>query len=92
MSLAAVKRRSHEPSRWGPKGAQITKTVGHLLGPTALHYLIFYTENWPKQIAALVQKQDRKLLDSVIDSGGGEIMTLISKNLKFGGRVVCYGM
>ncbi|KAF9014298.1 hypothetical protein BDQ17DRAFT_1342466 [Cyathus striatus] len=31
-------------------------------------------------------------LDAVIDSGGGDIMGQISKYLKQGGRVVCYGM
>ncbi|KAF5389802.1 hypothetical protein D9757_003720 [Collybiopsis confluens] len=51
---------------------------------------------WPKEIHKLVIKNTPAgfpaVLDAVIDSGGGEIMTSISSILKQGGRVVCYGM
>ncbi|KAG6830497.1 hypothetical protein H0H87_007854 [Tephrocybe sp. NHM501043] len=47
-------------------------------------------KQWPFQLITLLGKG--KLLDVVIDSGGGEIMMQTSKVLKQGGRVVCYGM
>ncbi|KAG5635627.1 hypothetical protein H0H81_010588 [Sphagnurus paluster] len=51
-------------------------------------------KNWPAQLAALLgkNKDGKKELDVVVDSGGGEIMTQTGKILKQGGRVVCYGM
>ena len=33
-----------------------------------------------------------KFLDTVIDSGGGEILQKTNRILKHGGIVVCYGM
>ncbi|SDA03037.1 BZ3500_MvSof-1268-A1-R1_Chr11-1g03271 [Microbotryum saponariae] len=45
---------------------------------------------WPKQLQALLPK-DRPYLDSVIDSGGGPIATQVSRLLKDGGTVSCYG-
>ncbi|KAJ7279663.1 hypothetical protein C8J57DRAFT_1303901 [Mycena rebaudengoi] len=49
---------------------------------------------WPSQIAALIKKNspNRPTLDSVIDSGGGDIMSGVGPFLKSGGKVVCYGM
>ncbi|KAF9449462.1 NAD(P)-binding protein [Macrolepiota fuliginosa MF-IS2] len=48
--------------------------------------------NWPVQIASLLKNSTNSELDAVIDSGGGDIMTKVTKSLKQGGRVVCYGM
>ncbi len=49
--------------------------------------------DWPKQLADLLQNnQINSQLDAVIDSAGGDIMGKVSKLLKQGGRVVCYGM
>jgi NADPH:quinone reductase-like Zn-dependent oxidoreductase len=50
------------------------------------------SDNWPAQIASLLEKTPRYELDSVIDGAGGEIFTSISRFLKTNGRVVCYGM
>ncbi|KAJ7279681.1 hypothetical protein C8J57DRAFT_1448907 [Mycena rebaudengoi] len=49
---------------------------------------------WPSQIATLIKKNspNRPTLDSVIDSGGGDIMSAVSPFLKPSGKVVCYGM
>ncbi|KAJ3862465.1 NAD(P)-binding protein [Lentinula novae-zelandiae] len=52
--------------------------------------------SWPKEIHRLLRKNSPAgfpaMLDSVIDSGGGDIMTSIGSILKQGGSVVCYGM
>ncbi|TFK20539.1 NAD(P)-binding protein [Coprinopsis marcescibilis] len=49
--------------------------------------------NWPAEIHAQLQKERKGgVLDSVIDSGGGDILGKVSKILKPGGKVVCYGM
>ncbi|KAF9068592.1 NAD(P)-binding protein [Rhodocollybia butyracea] len=52
--------------------------------------------NWPKEIHKLIRKNSpagsSTFLDAVIDSGGGDIMSLVGSILKQGGRVVCYGM
>ncbi|CAK5267074.1 unnamed protein product [Mycena citricolor] len=48
-------------------------------------------ENWPQTLAALL-KSHKTELDAVIDSGGDEILAKTAKSLKFGGKVVCYGM
>lgn len=37
-------------------------------------------------------KGSESLLDSVIDSAGGDIMSKVSKVLRPGGKVVIYGM
>ena len=50
------------------------------------------TENWPKALAEQLRKHSAKHLDSVIDSGGGNIMGEVGSILKAGGLVVCYGM
>lgn len=51
------------------------------------------TEDWPAQIKALVGQEEKgALLDSVIDSSGGEILSKVGKILRHGGKVVCYGM
>ncbi|KAJ7147790.1 hypothetical protein C8R43DRAFT_889419 [Mycena crocata] len=49
---------------------------------------------WPAQIGALVKKNTpaRPMLDAIIDSGGADIMRKTSAYLKFGGKVVCFGM
>ncbi|EAU80627.1 hypothetical protein CC1G_10194 [Coprinopsis cinerea okayama7 len=52
-------------------------------------------KNWPAKLRELIQKQKKgALLDSVIDSGGADILTQVTKVklLKPGGKVVCYGM
>ena len=49
--------------------------------------------DWPTQLAELIKKDGVKHVDVVIDSAGGEqLMTQVSKVLKQGGIVVCYGM
>lgn len=48
-------------------------------------------DDWPKQLDALLKK-DRRVLDAVVDSAGGDIMKQLGTLLKQGGRVVCYGM
>ncbi|SGZ32348.1 BQ5605_C040g11860 [Microbotryum silenes-dioicae] len=45
---------------------------------------------WTKQLQALLPK-DHPYLDSVVDSGGGPIATQVSRLLKDGGIVSCYG-
>ncbi|TFY67440.1 hypothetical protein EVG20_g3946 [Dentipellis fragilis] len=47
---------------------------------------------WPKQLAAILKKSDRPYLDSVIDSGGGDLARQLGSILRPGGRIVCYGM
>lgn len=52
-------------------------------------------DEWPKDLGALLQKHSSKrpMLDVIIDSGGGEnLMQQVSRILKSGGRLVCYGM
>lgn len=49
------------------------------------------TVDWPKQLASLLPSS-RPYLDAVIDSGGGSICSQVSRILKNGGSVVCYGM
>jgi NADPH:quinone reductase-like Zn-dependent oxidoreductase len=49
-------------------------------------------EEWPSQLEQILQKDGAGLLTSVIDSAGGEIMQQVTKILKDGGRLVCYGM
>jgi NADPH:quinone reductase-like Zn-dependent oxidoreductase len=53
-----------------------------------------FVENWPSHIGTMLARNGSSdgVLDVVIDSGGGDIMTQTSKILKRGGRVVCYGM
>lgn len=46
--------------------------------------------NWPKALAALMPAS-RPYLDAVIDSGGGPIMNSVTRVLKHGGIVSCYG-
>lgn len=55
---------------------------------------MFFVGNWPSHIGTMLAKNGGSdgVLDVVIDSGGGDIMTQTSKILKHGGRVVCYGM
>lgn len=48
------------------------------------------TANWPKALAALMPAS-RPYLDAVIDSGGGPIMNSVTRVLKHGGIVSCYG-
>ncbi|KAH6903096.1 hypothetical protein BKA70DRAFT_1303236 [Coprinopsis sp. MPI-PUGE-AT-0042] len=49
-------------------------------------------QDWPAQIKALMEKEKGALLDSVIDSSGGEILSKVGKILRHGGKLVCYGM
>ncbi|TFK36440.1 hypothetical protein BDQ12DRAFT_706376 [Crucibulum laeve] len=46
-------------------------------------------KDWPVHMGRLLNGSS---LDSVIDSGGGDILGQTSKYLKQGGKVVCYGM
>ena len=55
--------------------------------------LTSFQESWPTQIGALLAKEKKgTMLDTIIDSGGGDIMVQTGRLLKQGGRVVCYGM
>jgi NADPH:quinone reductase-like Zn-dependent oxidoreductase len=58
---------------------------------SAFGKLQLFTDSWPDKLGALL-KQNRTELAAVIDAGGDEIMVKMSKYLKHGGRVVCYGM
>ncbi|KAF5344395.1 hypothetical protein D9756_011350 [Leucocoprinus leucothites] len=49
-------------------------------------------QEWPAQLASLLKKSIRSQLDVVVDSGGGDVLGKVSRVLKPGGRVVCYGM
>lgn len=46
---------------------------------------------WPKTLATLLPKS-RPYLDAVIDSGGGPIVNQVTRVMKHGGVVSCYGM
>lgn len=54
----------------------------------------YTAKDWPARLAKLLQEHGRGELDSVIDGGGGDILGMLGKPglLKFGGKVVCYGM
>jgi len=54
----------------------------------------YKAEEWQAQLEKILHEQSPSFphLSSVIDSGGGDIMTRTSKILKAGGRVVVYGM
>ena len=49
-------------------------------------------EDWPDQLGALLKKEGKGLLNTVIDAGGGDIMGKTSPILTPGGRVVVFGM
>ncbi|KAI6029585.1 chaperonin 10-like protein, partial [Pisolithus microcarpus] len=70
-------------------------------GPVALGArggVIYKSKDWPTQLAKLIGQHSTICsgapvqLDSVIDSGGGDIMVQVNRILKPGGRVVVYGM
>jgi hypothetical protein len=52
--------------------------------------LIFWSDGWPKKLQAMLPT-DRPLLDSVVDSAGGNITTLLLRFLKHGAKVAVYG-
>ncbi|KAI6148520.1 hypothetical protein BKA82DRAFT_12015 [Pisolithus tinctorius] len=61
--------------------------------------VIYKSKDWPSQLGKLIGQHSNSgsagapvQLDSVIDSGGGDIMVQVNKLLKPGGRVVVYGM
>jgi NADPH:quinone reductase-like Zn-dependent oxidoreductase len=54
--------------------------------------MVMLIENWPQELSSLVGSDNKPMLDVVIDSAGGDIMGQVSKILKSGGKVVCYGM
>ncbi|KAI6116160.1 hypothetical protein F5141DRAFT_650108 [Pisolithus sp. B1] len=60
--------------------------------------VIYKSMDWPTQLAKLIGQHSTSgngapvQLDSVIDSGGGDIMAQVNRILKPGGRVVVYGM
>ncbi|KAI6129602.1 hypothetical protein EV401DRAFT_751750 [Pisolithus croceorrhizus] len=60
--------------------------------------VIYKSKDWPTQLAKLIGQHSTSgsgapvQLDSVIDSGGGDIMAQVNRMLKPGGRVVVYGM
>ncbi|KAK7038381.1 PKS-ER domain-containing protein [Favolaschia claudopus] len=54
---------------------------------------VLYSDgSWPDALGQLLKQHRIQQLSAVIDSGGAEIMVKTSKYLKYGGRVVCYGM
>lgn len=60
--------------------------------------VIYKSKDWSTQLAKLIGQHSTVCsgapvqLDSVIDSGGGDIMVQVNRILKPGGRVVVYGM
>ncbi|KAJ8583566.1 NAD(P)-binding protein [Rhizopogon salebrosus TDB-379] len=54
----------------------------------------YKSKDWPSRLAALLAKICGKptKIDTVIDSGGSDIMTQVNSILKHGGKVVVYGM
>ncbi|KAI0080526.1 NAD-P-binding protein [Panus rudis PR-1116 ss-1] len=54
----------------------------------------YKAKDWPSQLESLLKRHNPKnsLLSSVIDSGGGDIMSSLFKVLAGGARVVVYGM
>jgi NADPH:quinone reductase-like Zn-dependent oxidoreductase len=52
----------------------------------------YYAEEWPQQLGKLLGESRKPYLDSVIDSGGGDILGQTGALLKHGGKLVCYGM
>jgi NADPH:quinone reductase-like Zn-dependent oxidoreductase len=46
--------------------------------------------SWPKTLASLLPPS-RPYLDAVIDSGGGPIANQVTRLLKHGGVIACYG-
>ncbi|KZT23992.1 NAD(P)-binding protein [Neolentinus lepideus HHB14362 ss-1] len=82
------------------KGAKVFVTSGNKdkiesaikMGATA--GFSYKDADWVSRLAKNLKtsSKEKPLLDVVIDSGGGEIMTATNKILRAGGRVVCYGM
>lgn len=70
--------------------------------PSSRRNLLIYlgssrsVDAWPLHLQKLLISNatdgKRPLLDSVIDSAGGDICSKALKILKPGGRIVCYGM
>ncbi|KAI0807843.1 NAD(P)-binding protein [Fomes fomentarius] len=52
----------------------------------------YKAKDWPAQLGQLLRKNGASLLNTVIDAGGGNILGKTSELLKYGGRVVVYGM
>lgn len=54
----------------------------------------YTAKDWPAQLRKLLKEHGRGELDAVIDAGGGDVLGMLGKPglLKFGGKVVCYGM
>lgn len=54
----------------------------------------YNNKEWLTQLRTLLSERGgmNAQLDAVIDSGGGDLMGLIGKILKHGGKVVVYGM
>lgn len=50
--------------------------------------------DWPARLKAMIKEAGSPGLDAVIDSGGGDVLGMLGAPglLKFGGKVVCYGM
>ncbi len=54
-------------------------------------FYLKWIEKWPEELGQHLKTEGAEL-DAVIDSGGGEIFSQVSKCLKPGGKLVCYGM
>ncbi|KAI1788391.1 NAD(P)-binding protein [Ganoderma leucocontextum] len=52
----------------------------------------YKNKEWPDLLGALLKKDGKGLLNTVIDAGGGDILGKTSPILKTGGRVVVFGM
>lgn len=77
-----------------PKEVSATRTVRrldeHVNDSRVYELMESHTEDWAKQLAKLLPK-DRPYLDSVIDSAGGNISSLLVRILKHGARISVYG-
>ncbi|KAF8495376.1 hypothetical protein JB92DRAFT_2796305 [Gautieria morchelliformis] len=51
----------------------------------------YKSETWPNDLGKLLKEQNVSL-DAVIDSAGGDILSQTSGLMKYGGKLVCYGM
>lgn len=48
-------------------------------------------EDWEVKLGKMLREHNSSF-GAVIDSGGGQILTRISKLMKPGGKIICYGM
>jgi NADPH:quinone reductase-like Zn-dependent oxidoreductase len=68
--------------------SKIKKAIEELGAKGGVNYK---EDEWPKKLKTLLPN-DRPFLDSVIDGAGGDIVSQITKLLRPGGIISCYGM